>query len=360
MKKSALGIVAILLLLGIGLVAVQRSMIGLALFQRGVAQGMGPPHMDALGQGLHAGFCGTGSPLPDRRRAGPCFAIVAGGKLFVFDAGEGAQETLTLMGLPSSRVEAVFLTHFHSDHIDGLGPLALQHWAGGAAEAPLPVYGTAGVERVVNGLNEAYAIDSGYRIAHHGPEVVPPGGYGLAPHPFDLPDSEESAVVYDQDGARILAFRVCHEPVTEAVGYRIEYQGRSVVVTGDTRRCDRVARAAQNADLLVHEALQPTLLRIMGQAAADTEQPNIAAIAHDIEDYHTTPREAAEVAQAAHVRALALTHLIPPMPIPFLLQGALLGDAPQAFEGYIWVMRDGDIISIAPDGTMTRRNTLRF
>lgn len=358
MKKWAFGITAVLLL-SIGLVVVQRNAIALSLFERGAVRGMGPPRLDSLGAGLHAAFCGTGSPLADRRRAGPCFAIVADGKLFVFDAGEGAQEALTLMGLPPSNVEAVFLTHFHSDHIDGLGPLALQHWATGAAEAPLPLYGTPGVERIVNGFNEAYAIDSGYRIAHHGPEVAPPNGFGLAAHPFDLPAPDESAVVYDQGGVRILAFRVDHEPVTEAVGYRIEHRGRSVVVSGDSRRCECVTRAAENADLLVHEALQPALTRILGEAAAENERSNIAAIAHDIEEYHTTPREAAEVAQAAQVHALALTHLIPPMPAPFLRR-PFLGDARRAFDGDLWVMRDGDIISIAPDGTMTRRNALRF
>jgi ribonuclease Z len=315
--------------------------------------------MDDLGEGLHAAFCGTGSPMADRRRAGPCFAAIADGRLFVFDVGEGAQETLGTMGLPPSRVEAVFLTHFHSDHIDGLGALALQHWAAGSAQAPLQVYGTAGVERIANGFNEAYAIDSGYRIAHHGADVVPPSGFGIAAHPFALPGPDESAVVYDRDGVRILAFRVAHAPVAEAVGYRIEYQGRSVVVTGDTKKCDCVARAAENADLLVSEALQPTMTRILGQAATENSQTNIAQIMHDIEDYHVTPRQAAEMAQDANVQALALTHLIPPMPLPFL-NGPFLGDARQAFDRDTWVMRDGDIISIAPDGTMTRRNTLRY
>jgi ribonuclease Z len=358
-KNWAWGLFAFVLLLGIGFLYLQRGTIALALYQRGMNAAMGAPTMDALGEGLHAAFCGTGSPLADRHRAGPCFAIVANGRLFVFDAGEGAQETLTTMGLSPARVEAVFLTHFHSDHIDGLGALALQHWAAGAAQAPLPLHGTVGVERIANGLNETYSIDSGYRIAHHGEQVVPRSGFGLAAIPFDVPPPNESIVVYDVDGVRVLAFRVDHAPVMEAVGYRIEYQGRSVVVTGDTAQCDCVVRAAQGADLLVSEALQPTMTRMLGQAAADHDQPNVAQIAHDIEDYHVTPRQAAEMAQDANVQALALTHLIPPMPFP-LLNGPFLGDAPEAFEGDIWVMRDGDIISIAPDGAMSRRNTLRF
>jgi ribonuclease Z len=263
------------------------------------------------------------------------------------------------MGLPPARVEAVCLSHFHADHIDGLGALALQHWAAGAAQAPLQVYGTTGVERIANGLNETYAIDSGYRMAHHGNDVAPPSEFGIAAHPFELPGPDESAVVYDRDGERVLAFRVSHAPVAEAVGYRIAYQGRSVVVTGDTKKCDCVSRAAQNVDLLVSEALQPTMTRIFGRAARENNQTNIAQIVHDIADDHVTPRQAAEMALDANAQALALTHLIPPMPLPFLKR-PFLGDAPQAFDRDIWVMRDGDIISIAPDGTMTRRKTLRF
>ncbi|MBI1252674.1 MAG: MBL fold metallo-hydrolase [Alphaproteobacteria bacterium] len=353
------GLIAASLLMAVGVIFVQRSSIALSLYQRGVERNLAQPSMDDLGEGLHAAFCGTGSPIADRRRAGPCFAAIADGRLFVFDVGEGAQETLGIMGLPPARVEAVFLTHFHSDHIDGLGALALQHWAAGAAQAPLQVYGTTGVERIANGFNEAYAIDSGYRMAHHGNDVVPPSGFGIAAHPFELPAPDESAVVYDRDGVRILAFRVSHAPVSEAVGYRIEYQGRSVVVTGDTKKCACVSRAAENADLLASEALQPTMTRILGRAATQNNQTNIAQIMHDIEDYHVTPRQAAEMAQDANVQALALTHLIPPMPLPFLT-GPFLGDAREAFNGDIWVMRDGDIVSIAPDGTMTRRNTLRF
>jgi ribonuclease Z len=353
------GLVALVLIAGLGVLFTQRGTIAISLYQRGVERNLARPSIDDLGAGLHAAFCGTGSPMADRRRAGPCFAAIADGRLFVFDVGEGAQETLGTMGLPPSRVEAVFLTHFHSDHIDGLGALALQHWAAGSAQAPLQVYGTTGVERIANGLNETYAIDSGYRMAHHGNEVVPPSGFGIAAHPFELPGADENAVVYERDGVRILAFRVSHAPVTEAVGYRIEYQGRSVVVTGDTKKCACVSRAAENADLLVSEALQPTMTRILGQAAAENNQTGIAQIMHDIEDYHVTPRQAAEMAQDANVQALALTHLIPPMPLPFL-NGPFLGDAPQAFDRDIWVMRDGDIISIAPDGAMTRRNTLRF
>src|ERR1700753_1811737 len=94
-------------------------------------QAMNPDYAAGLPDGLHVGLCGSGSPMPDPTRAGPCTVILAGQRLFVIDAGSGGTKNLALMNLPPARVEAVFLTHFHSDHIDGLGELMLQRWGGG-------------------------------------------------------------------------------------------------------------------------------------------------------------------------------------------------------------------------------------
>ena len=106
--------------------------------------------------GLHVMLCGAGSPLPDPDRSGPCVAVIAGDQVFIVDSGSGSTRVLQRAGIPMGSLEAVFLTHFHSDHIDGLGELEMTHWAAGAAEAPLPVYGPEGVEEVVDGINQAY------------------------------------------------------------------------------------------------------------------------------------------------------------------------------------------------------------
>jgi ribonuclease Z len=208
-------------------------------------------------------------------------------------------------------------------------------------------------------LNEAYAIDSGYRTAHHGQEIMPPTGAGLAAREFTTPTTDgEGLVVLDDSGVRITAFRVDHAP-TDAVGYRIEYAGRSIVISGDTARSRSLALAANGADLLVHEAISPQLDRIMHDAAVERGRNNIGAIFEDILDYHTSPDDAGAVAAEAGVGALAITHLLPQTPIPGLTE-VFARDARRTFDGPVYVMRDGDVISLPREGGMRRGNYLRF
>ncbi|MDX2234845.1 MAG: MBL fold metallo-hydrolase [Hyphomonadaceae bacterium] len=309
-----------------------------------------------LPDGLHVALCGTGSPLPDPRRSGPCTAIIAGPRVFIVDAGDGAARMTARMRLPAARLEGVFITHFHSDHIDGLGALALMRWAGGGGTAPLPVRGPSGVERVVAGFNEAYAQDAAYRIAHHGADIVVPGGAGMTAQPFAIPDGADQAVVFNDGGLRVMAFRVDHEPVAPAVGYRFDYGGRSVVVSGDTSRAPALEAAAQGVDLLVHEALGPNLVALMEDSARQAGREKLAKIFKDIPDYHASPADAAASARAAGVKALLLTHIVPVMPTPALEPVFLKG---ADFGGKLWIGRDGDLVSLpSGSGDITKRNVL--
>ena len=352
------GLVALLIAAGAGLYFF-RGEIATRIYERAAARAMAENLREDLPDGLHAIFCGTGSPLPDRTRAGPCLGVIAGQHLFVFDAGEGASETLQLMGVRQNEIEAVFLTHLHSDHIDGLDTVALQRWASGASREQMIVFGPVGTERVAAGLNEAYAIDQSYRVAHHGPEIMPPSGAGMDGREFAIPLADgEELELWNRDGVRIVAFRVDHMP-TAAAGYRVEYAGRSITISGDTARSQSLTQAAQGTDLLVHEVISPRLDAIMHQAAETAGRGNVSAIFHDILDYHTSPEDAGHVAQQAHVGALALTHFLPQTPIPGITSTFVKG-ARSTYDGPVFAMRDGDVISLPRAGGMLRSHHLRF
>jgi ribonuclease Z len=350
---AGLGAVA---LIGAGL-WMARGPIAVNLMGRVYDRALSTDPIAALPDGLHVGLCGTGSPLPDPTRAGPCTVVIAGRHEFVVDSGEGSVKQMTLMNLPPAQLEAAFLTHFHSDHIGDLGELMLQRWTAGSNTTPLPVYGPAGVEAVVNGLNAAYRLDQGYRIAHHGPAVAPPTGAGGTPRPFALSETADT-LVYSAPDLQVFAFPVDHGPVKPAVGYRFVYKGRSVVISGDTAPSPRLEAASKDVDLLVHEGLAPNLVAVLHDRAAAHGKTHLAQIFHDILSYHTPPEAAAGIAERAHARMLLFTHVIPPMPME-ALEGPFLGKSRQIYRGRLKVGRDGDFVTL-PAGSKDIRVSNRM
>lgn len=354
-KKIAVSL-AVLLLAAVVVVVIFQKQIGMAVFDRVVTARIGIDNMESLSDGLHVGLCGSGSPLPNPDRAGPCNVVIAGEQIYVVDIGEGGARNLNLMALPIGKVDALLLTHFHSDHVDGWGPLMLLHWTQANAEAPMPVYGPMGVEAVVDGFNAAYATDDTYRVAHHGEEIVPSTGGGGEARPFEM--TGDTMVVLEKDGLTVTAFKVDHDPVDPAVGYRFDYKGRSVVISGDTAKSPLLERASKGADLLVHEALAAHMVERMTAALEAAGQTSNAIITKDILDYHATPNEAAESAQTAGVKMLVLSHLVPPLPSSFFYP-AFLDDAPEKFDGEIIVGEDGMLFSLpANSDTIEQRKLL--
>lgn len=345
-----------LILLGALAVYAFRAQIGMRLFERATAQRMASDNLAALRDGLHIGLCGTGSPMPNLDRAGPCNVVIAGKQMYVVDIGEGGAETLNVMGINIGKADGLLLTHFHSDHIDGLGPLMLFHWTRGSRRSPLPVYGPNGVEAIVDGFNAAYATDKGYRIAHHGTEVVPPSGAGGIARPFEI--TGPKTVLLKRDGLTITAFAVNHEPIKPSVGYRFDYKGRSLCISGDTKKSANLEAVCAGADVLVHEALDPELVKKMEAASVADKQAGTAKILHDIQDYHTTPEEAAESAQTARAGMLVLSHLVPPLPSRYLY-AAFLGDAESRFSGPIVVGEDGMMFSLPSGSKNIERSRLK-
>jgi ribonuclease Z len=220
-----------------------------------------------------------------------------------------------LWGIPLSEIGAVMLTHYHSDHIGELGELQLQTWAGGRKQ-PLPVYGGPGVEEIVEGFNRAYRLDQGYRTKHHGEAVMPSKAWGLVSRPVVLdgeptPAKDRTKVFYDDGKLKVTAIEVDHAPIEPAYAYRFDYRGRSVVITGDYKNHPPMIRAAAGADLLLSEALSRSMTQTLERAAHAVNRNKTAAIMHDIQDYHISPEEAANIANKAGVRLLAFYHLAP-------------------------------------------------
>lgn len=266
---------------------------------------------------LRAVVCGSSSPMPDPRRAKACIAVIAGGKIYIVDTGPGSYGNIAAWGLPIQNIGAVFLTHFHSDHIADLGEFNMNSWGLGRA-APLDVYGPPGVERVVAGFAEAYSLDQGYRTAHHGAELMSPEIWKMNAHPIALsgeatPARDRTAVVIDDGTLKVTAIEVNHTPVEPAYGYRFDYKGRSIVISGDTVRHPPLAKAAQGADVLFHEAQAQYMVKSLQAIADHAGNVRLTHILHDIQSYHTSPVEAAEIANDAKVKLLVFYHLTPPV-----------------------------------------------
>jgi ribonuclease Z len=335
-----------------------RDQIALALFERGMEQVLTTDPFAGRPDGLGVALCGAGSPMPSPDRAGPCTVITAGRHVYLVDIGEGGVRNLGRMGYGAGRVEAVFLTHFHSDHIDSLGALMLQHWGTSGSPVPLPVYGPIGVDTVVSGFNSAYSLDRGYRIAHHGTKVMQPAAFGMQAFPHDAPANGDPKLVFARDGLQVFAFRVDHTPVEPAYGYVFAYKGRRIVVSGDTRPTPSVERAAKGADVLVHEALSEKLVALQQAAATKAGRGTLAQIFHDIPTYHTTPVQAADIAERADVKMLLLTHIVPPLPYS-ILEGPFLRDARSRFIGPLVIGHDGTEI-LLPAGSDAIEQRRRF
>lgn len=298
---------------------------------------------------LHVITTGTGAPLPDPNRVGPQAVVVAGDQILAFDTGPGSTRQLALTGLSISAVNALFLTHYHSDHISDLGEFMLQHWTGTGTIAPLQIYGPPGVEEVVNGFLAAYRLDRQYRIDHHGAGTMPPSGFGGVANTFDLgTDLMASDVVYEAGDVQVIAFNVDHPPVIPAVGFRVNYKDRSVMITGDTIYSDSLIHHAMGADLMVSDSLNHKMSQMVADAGEDMDN-NLSSVTEDIQESHIRPEEAAVVAREAGVPVLIITHVLPP--VPDFLRGPFLRDARKLYDGHLQMANDGTLISLPVNST---------
>jgi ribonuclease Z len=289
-------------------------------------------------------LCGTGSPLPDAQRASACTAVIAGGEVLLVDVGPGSWEVLDLANVPTDAVSTVLLTHFHSDHIGDLGEAATQGWIAGR-KRPLDVYGPPGTTRIAAAFQEAYAQDADARTLHHGEAYLPREAAKLVGHDVAIPGAD--AVVFARNGLTVTAFPVDHDPVRPAIGYRFDYHGRSVLVSGDTRKSASLLAHARGVDLLVHEALNRDVIGRAITVAQATGRERIAKLAKDATEYHTTPVEVAEIGREAGVGTIVLTHLVPAPP-NWLLERRFKQGMSDVFPGEIVLGRDGMRFTLPP------------
>ncbi len=296
--------------------------------------------------------CGSSSPFPSEDRARPCLAVIAGGKFYVVDTGPGSWNRMALLRIPAERIGAVLYTHFHSDHIGDLGEFNMQTWVAGRP-GPLPVYGPEGVQRVVAGYQEAYALDNGYRTAHHGAALLVPENGLMQAHPFTPNEDGSRAEVLRDGDLRISVFPVSHAPISPAVGYRFDYKGRSLVISGDTVKDAHLTAAAQGTDLLVHEAQNQEMVAQIQAAAGELHRPRLEKVMGDIPSYHTSPVEAAEIANAAGVPLLLMYHLTPPPPNALAERVFLRGVSAIRERGTV-LARDGLLVELPLSGEPAR------
>jgi len=269
---------------------------------------------------------GTGTPIPRPDRFGPSTLIEAGDEKLLIDAGRGATMRLYQLKVPMSRIDALLLTHYHSDHTVGIPDFWLTGWLTSfyaRRTVPLRVIGPVGAKSLMAALRDAYAADIRIRIED---EKLPLQGIATSVEEFD-----QDGVVYERSGVKVTAFEVDHGDVIKpAYGYRIDYDGRSAVISGDTRYNENVIKYGTGVDLLIHEV-----------ACARPELMQEARVQR-IVAHHTAPGEAGLTFARTRPKLAAYTHLVflASDQVPALTVDDLVAQTRQTYAGPLEIGED--------------------
>ena len=287
---------------------------------------------------LNLVLCGSRSPLAAPGRAETCFIVKAGNDLFIIDSGNGSAANILGWNIPLKNLNAVLLTHLHSDHIGNLGEVHLQSWITGRA-GKLKVFGPKGTEDVTKGYELVYKNDSIYRNEHHGDAVAPIENFGY--ETFIIKDNQ---VVIDQNNLKITAIKNCHDPVHESYGYLIQYFDRKILISGDTDYCESIVIAAENVDILAHDILSKDILNLT-QARMEKENMLIRAkIILDVQDYHATIPEVIDVMKRSNAKFLLTYHMVP-APTNSLTESVYVNLLDNALDNYA-IGEDGMVFEL--------------
>ena len=331
MKKALIVLVSLLVLVGIGRALLKLPAVQDTLLERGTAaiakRGALPL---AESESLRVYVCGSASPL-GMGQAQACIAVITPEHFYLIDSGAGSTDNISRLGLPMSRLQGLLLTHFHSDHIAEIYEVNLASWIQ-ARPQPLTIYGPQGVDEVTNAVNAAYRQDRIYRTGHHGEDLLPPA-LGVLQHQTIVP-----GVILEDGDLKITAYVAEHPPIEPAVGYRFDYHGRSVVISGDGNVNGDTLEIVDGADLLLHDALSLPTVTALSEALGTAGQSRQSKIVADVMDYHASTESLIALGEKSNVDMVAFYHLVP-VPQISVLEDVFMRGAPDNFlltEDLMW------------------------
>lgn len=292
-------------------------------------------------------FLGTGSPLPSMDRCGAGNVVVGGDTNVLVDCGWGAARRLRPSGVIPSSIDVALFTHMHTDHMTDFPDFLFQRWTAGA-RVPLRVYGPDGTQEMVDGFMMALRRDIGFRQAHHGDKLHPDG---IKVEVTELPTTAAATGFLKLEGLTFESFEVDHFPVVPAFGYRVAYDDRTAVLSGDTSFCESLATASQGADMLVCEAMNVPMMeqvQAMLRLAGRTREADLMG---DVPSYHIATIEIAGLAAKAGVGEVVLSHIIPPIPNDSEQEKTFMEGMSALYGGPIRVARDMQRIPVTKRGS---------
>ena len=264
---------------------------------------------------------GTGSPVPSLRRFGPSTVIKAGDQTLLFDAGRGTFQRIFQLNIDHEKVDKVFITHLHSDHIIGIVDLMMSGWTFGRYNT-FHVWGPEGTKGFIDNIYEAFAFDIHERRSENDfPDLK-----------YEVHEFSKETLLYDKDGLKVNSFYVDHAPIEPAFGFRIEYKGRSVVLSGDTRFSTNLIKHAKGSDVVVHE---------VAHSSRPLPERYVKTFAH-----HTSPQDAGKVFNESGTKMGIYTHVIL---YPGTTKRDLVKETRKTYKGPLTVGEDLMVIDIADD-----------
>jgi ribonuclease Z len=240
-------------------------------------------------------------------RFGPSQIISDGKVRLLIDTGWGATLRLYQNGTPPQTIDAVFITHLHSDHTTDMADFLVMRWVGGIKSA-IPIYGPAGTKRMIHGFQEAMAADTKYRLDHHGDKLW---SSGLAADITEFEAGDDPVAIARYGELVVKAFEVDHRPVKPAYGFRFEMGGRAITISGDTNPCAGLLNGSKDADIMVCDSMNVAMMQMLEKQLRSIGNQVQASLLEDAHNYHAPISGMAEVAAKAGVKHLVLSHILP-------------------------------------------------